>query len=486
MKLAVHMSMFCRNWTDDITVPLERVRQMGFDGAEISLYGSTDASLQKAFARARELGLEIICGTGVTMQTDPSSSDPVIREQAIAYLSQCVDRVANAGGLFLNGVLYAPWQSFSNLPRSVRWQNAASVLRQVSQYAAEKGVGLNIEVINRFETDFFNRVEEAVQFLDQVGMDNVKLLVDTFHMNIEEDDICQTLERYLPSIGCIHVCENHRGVPGTGHIDWKQFLSVLQQNGYDGYLDMETFVESDHEVGRAMCIWDGHGREAFQEAEKGIRYLRSLLGAENLYKDLIFHLNKVFAENAEYLCQLDREAGDGDHGITISRGFRKAYEDSLSLPDTADCNEVFRSIGYSMLANMGGASGPIFSMLFIQTAIRMNGQPELTVGIFKASIDATIREIHELTGTCRGEKTMLDAMFGVKDACDSYQGDDLIELMRLAQEGAHNGSLATRDMKATKGRAKFLQERSRGFLDAGSHSVYLIFKTIYETWRQGK
>lgn len=81
---------------------------------------------------------------------------------------------------------------------------------------------------------------------------------------------------------------------------------------------------------------------------------------------------------------------------------------------------------------------------------------------------------------------MLDAMFGVKDVCDAYKGDDLVELMELAQEGAHRGSLATKDMKATKGRAKFLQERSRGFLDAGSHSVYLIFKTIYETWRTNK
>lgn len=486
MKLAVHMSMFCKTWTDDITEPLQRVKKMGFDGVEISLFGNTEENLKKAFAEAKKLGLEVICGTGVTTETDPSSADASVRAKAAQYLKDCVDKVESAGGLYLNGVLYAPWQGFSDEDRQQRWSHASSVLKEVGIYARQKHIGLNIEVINRFESDFFNRVEEAVEFLKMVGEDNVKLLVDTFHMNIEEDDICTTLENFMPYIGCIHVCENHRGVPGTGHIDWKQMISVLKKKGYEGYLDMETFVEGGHEVGKAMSIWNGNDRDSYEEAEKGIRYLRSVIGEENIYKTLIFNLNKVFDTNAEYLCKLDCEAGDGDHGITISRGFRKAYEHSLELSDTADCNEVFKDIGYSMLANMGGASGPIFSMLFIQTAILMKDKKEFTAEIFKNSIDETINAIHDLTGTNRGEKTMLDAMYGAKDACDLYEGDDLLELMDVVQDGAHKGSLATKDMKATKGRAKFLQERSRGFLDAGSHSVYLIFNTFYETWREMK
>ena len=486
MKLAVHMSMFCKTWTDDITEPLQRVSKMGFDGVEISLFGNTEENLKKAFAEAKKLGLEIICGTGVTAETDPSSADAAVRAEAARYLKSCVDHVAAAGGLYLNGVLYAPWQGFSDENRQQRWSRAATVLKEVSAYAAEKHVGLNIEVINRYESDFFNRVEEAVEFLKLIGEDNVKLLVDIFHMNIEEDNICNVLETYLPYIGCIHVCENHRGVPGTGHIDWKQIIEVLKKKGYEGYLDMETFVESGHEVGKSMSIWDGHGRNSYKEAENGILYLRSVIGVENIYKTLIFKLNKEFAANSEYLCKLDCEAGDGDHGITISRGFHKAYEHSLELPDTSDCNEVFKDIGYSMLANMGGASGPIFSMLFIQTAILMKGNQKFTADIFKKSIDATIKAIHDLTGTNRGEKTMMDAMYGAKDVCDRYEGDDLLELMKLVQEGAHKGCLDTKDMKATKGRAKFLQERSRGFLDAGSYSVYLIFNTFYETWRDMK
>lgn len=200
------------------------------------------------------------------------------------------------------------------------------------------------------------------------------------------------------------------------------------------------------------------------------------------FRKLAENLDKVFAENAEYLCKLDCEAGDGDHGLTISRGFRTAKEEIEKLPSTTPENELVKNIGYAMLGSMGGASGPIFSTFFIQTAIILNNS-ELNVETFKESIINTISGIKDLANTTRGEKTMVDALYGIFDELEKYNGNDLVEAMNLAQQGALNGANATIQMKATKGRAKFLQERSIGFMDAGSYSVYLIFKTIYETWK---
>lgn len=484
MKVAVHMSMFCKTWEDDIRPHLAKVKELGFDGVEISLYGSTDQQLVDAFSMAKELGLEVICGTGVSEDTNPSSSDPKVREKATEYLISCVDKVVLSGGEFLNGVLYAPWQGFSEIGKEERWKNACDVLKVVGAYAADKGVGLNLEVINRFETDFFNRIEDAIEFLKMVDMENVKLLIDTFHMNIEEDDIYESLEQSLPYVGCIHITENHRGVPGTGHIDWKKIVTILESQQYEGFLDMETFVESGHEVGNAMFIWDGKNRNSYDEAEQGIQHIRSFFKKDNIYKALAIQLKDVFNENAEYLCKLDCEAGDGDHGMTISRGFQKACDAVMLLDDAASANEILKEMGYAMLANMGGASGPIFSSLFVQMAALLKGKNELDVITYKKCIEETIHAIHELTGTNRGEKTMMDALYGAKDACDVYEGDDLLELMDRVQEGAHKGSQDTFNMKATKGRAKFLQERSVGFLDAGSHSVYLILDNIYKMWRE--
>lgn len=201
------------------------------------------------------------------------------------------------------------------------------------------------------------------------------------------------------------------------------------------------------------------------------------------FRKLAENLDKVFSENAEYLCKLDCEAGDGDHGLTISRGFKTAKEEIEKLPMNTSENELVKNIGYAMLGSMGGASGPIFSTFFIQTAITLNNS-KLNAYTFKESVINTINGIKDLANTNRGEKTMVDALYGVLDELDKYEGNDLVEAMNLAQIGALNGAKATIEMKATKGRAKFLQERSIGFMDAGSYSVYLIFKTLYETWKE--
>lgn len=279
MKLAVHMSMFCKEWTDDIIPALKKVKEIGFNGVEISLYGASDENLLKSFNVAKSLGLDIICGTGVGPDTDPSNSDEKIRKNALEYLKNSIDKVSKAGALYINGVLYAPWQGFSKENREKRWKNSSEILREAGKYAKEKGIGLNLEVLNRFESDFMNKVEEGAKFIKEIDMENVKLLVDTFHMNIEEDNISESVERYLDYIGCIHVTENHRGVPGTGHIDWKSLMEVLKRKDYKGYLDMETFVESGTQVGDALFIWSGK-KSPLEEAEKGFNYLKNLLGGE--------------------------------------------------------------------------------------------------------------------------------------------------------------------------------------------------------------
>ncbi len=193
-------------------------------------------------------------------------------------------------------------------------------------------------------------------------------------------------------------------------------------------------------------------------------------------------LSEVFEENAIYLCDLDRSAGDGDHGLTISRGFTEAYAKTSELPEDTSLAEVAKTIGYAMLNSMGGASGPIFSTFFIQTAIILKDQDELDVSGFKKVIDGTIQGIGDLAGTKRNEKTMLDALYGVKDEMDRYHGNDLNEALGLAVAGAKKGAEATIDMIATKGRAKFLQEKSKGFMDAGCWSVVLIFEQLQTTY----
>ena len=278
MKLAVHMSMFCRTWTDDIRPFFPKLKEMGFDGVEISLFGADWSCLRSVFIEARNNGLDIICGTGISTETDVSSKDAAVRQAGIQYLNSAVDLAAEYGAEFINGVLYAPWQVFAlDEPLEERWKRSADSLHVVGEHAKKAGIGLNCEVLNRFETDFLNTLDEGSRFVHMIGLDNVKLLADTFHMNIEEKDICQALTSNIRNIGCVHICENHRGVPGTGHLNWRETVSTLEKAGYDQYLDMETFVEAGTEVGTALGIRRSSGLPPLEEAANGAAYMKKIM-----------------------------------------------------------------------------------------------------------------------------------------------------------------------------------------------------------------
>ena len=198
------------------------------------------------------------------------------------------------------------------------------------------------------------------------------------------------------------------------------------------------------------------------------------------YENLIVMLAQVFKENSLYLCKLDANAGDGDHGLTMERGFAKAKEKIASNSENYDMSSYFKEIGYSMLESMGGASGPIFSTMFIQWAIEMKDKKDLTSESFIKIIKGTIDAIYELIGTKKGDKTMVDALYGAYEKIQGQVNLPLPQVLKLAAEGAEEGSKSTKDLVARKGRAKFLGERSKGFVDAGSVSVFLILQNIYK------
>lgn len=206
----------------------------------------------------------------------------------------------------------------------------------------------------------------------------------------------------------------------------------------------------------------------------------------NVYKQFAENLKQVFEKNALPLCELDALAGDGDHGLTISHGFERAAQKVALLSDTAMPAEIFKEIGYAMLGSMGGASGPIFSIFFIQSAIVLKDRPALTGDLLREIVDATIAAIYDIAGARKGDKTMVDALYGVQEALTQTSCLQLSDCLSLASQGAQKGANATMDMVAKKGRAKFLGERSRGFMDAGSKSVSLIFEIMLHTFAEEK
>lgn len=281
MKIGVHMSMFCKNWDDDIIPFLEPLKEIGYDGVEVSLFGADRSSLGMVGKAIKNLDLEVNCGIGINSDTDISSHDKSVRDNGILFLKKCIDKTNEIGSKSLSGVITAPWQEFAmGCSRKERWKRSAEGIKIIGEYAQSAGVNINLEVLNRFESDFMNTLGEGSDFLELVGLDNVKLLADTFHMNIEENEIEQALQDNIKNIGYIHLCENHRGVPGTGHILWNNIFETLKANNYNEWITIESFVSSQGEVADGLSIWRDLG-EPMVEAKRGFDYINKCV---NKYK----------------------------------------------------------------------------------------------------------------------------------------------------------------------------------------------------------
>ena len=196
--------------------------------------------------------------------------------------------------------------------------------------------------------------------------------------------------------------------------------------------------------------------------------------------ELIVLLDKVadrIYENKDYLSELDREIGDSDHGVNLSRGFEKIREEKDNLIKL-NYSEFFNKIAMVLISNVGGASGAIYGTGLMKVAQSLKDINDLDRESVIKAADAMIEGI-KIRGKAQcGEKTMLDIIVPVVDTLKENKDEPLNILLEKIQAVAEEGLNSTKDMRATKGRASYLGERSIGHLDPGAMSSYLIIDTI--------
>ncbi len=274
MKIGVHLALWARRWDDDVIPYAETAADLGFDGVELSLLGmTTDRILAIRQALARR-GLQITCTTGLSPQADISSLDPAVRAAGLEYLAQAIRTTAGLGSRLLTGVLYAPWNVRLQEQREQRWAHCVDGLREAARIADAEGVTLGLEAINRFETDLVNTARQATQLCEDVGMPAVGVLLDAFHMNMEEKHIGDAIRATGRRLVHFHCDENDRGVPGSGHIAWDEIFDALRDIGYDGWLTLEMFVAANLAVSSDLAIWRQIEPDPTRTAREGLAFLR--------------------------------------------------------------------------------------------------------------------------------------------------------------------------------------------------------------------
>jgi len=276
--VGIEIFYWINNWADNQTAYFERAKQCGFEGVEISMVAGPDMATQPMRAELERLELAIFCSTGLSPQTDITSPDTSIRQAGIEYLKRCLETAHTLGSPILGGVTYAPWLHF---PPGTELQpyrdRSAEALRHVAQTAADLGLTICLEILNRFETFMFNTVAQGLTFLQQVDHPAVKLQLDTFHMNLEEDDIAGAIRQAGHTIGHFHCAANNRKLPGQGHLNWPAIKAALDDVNYQGWLVIETFPTPGHEVGRTVYTWRPLAQNLDEEARQSVEFIRQQL-----------------------------------------------------------------------------------------------------------------------------------------------------------------------------------------------------------------
>jgi len=201
--------------------------------------------------------------------------DASVRRQTQQHLRDTILAASEGGVTLIAGPLYCPVGYLPGRRRTAEeWSRAVEGYQNIADLLAQNNMTLAIEPLNRFETFFLNTAADAAALCEEVGHPNVGILFDTFHANIEEKDIAQgylTVGKYLKHV---HTCENDRGIPGSGHVEWNAVFQALKDLNYDGWLTIESFGFAIGELSAAAAIWRDIERTPDSIAFEGIKFLK--------------------------------------------------------------------------------------------------------------------------------------------------------------------------------------------------------------------
>ncbi|MBN2075083.1 MAG: sugar phosphate isomerase/epimerase [Dehalococcoidales bacterium] len=270
-------------WTEDFTekdLPLiEKAKELGFDVLDINVAHPERFPAEKVGEKIKEVEIEVVTTIGMPQDSNIIHPDPTVRKQGLATLKKMVDINAEIGSEIIAGVIYASWGYITGKPRTEEeWKWSVENMREAAEYAKSKGdILLAVEPVNRFETHFINIAEDAVEYCKEIGTGNMKILLDAFHMIREEMNFTDAVNicgrEYL---GYVHVCENNRGIPGTGLVPWREFFTALKNIDYDGPLSIESFDPGFEELNRLCAIWRNFADTGEELAVQGLKNLKEI------------------------------------------------------------------------------------------------------------------------------------------------------------------------------------------------------------------
>lgn len=282
MSLNVSFGVSTWLWTSPFqkdTISLfEKIKKMGFEAVEIPVEDPALIDVKDVKHALEKLELKaVICGA-FGPSRDFTHEDSTFHQNCFDYLRDCFDISNTLGAKFVAGPMYSAVgkaRKVSEEQKKKEWDLAVTNLHKVCQIAEAEGQVIAIESLNRFESDLINTTEELMQLVHDINHPAAKVLMDGFHLSIEEKNLEEAIKMVGDKLIHVQVSENHRGIPGTGMTDWKAFRKGLEAVNYQGVISIESFTPHVQELADAVCIWKPLAKSQDYFAEEGLKFLKN-------------------------------------------------------------------------------------------------------------------------------------------------------------------------------------------------------------------
>ena len=278
LEFGGHALVWAGDWSaEGARAAISGAARSGYDYVEIALLDPWKVDTAMTRDLLAEYGVRAHASLGLSPTTDVTSTDASIIAEGDELLRKATDVLHELGGTELSGVLYCSLGKYPGPASRENRANSVAAMQRLSDYAADKGINVNFEVVNRYETNIMNTGIEGLAFLDEVNRPNTFIHLDTYHMNIEEDGMEKSVIAAGDKLGFVHIGESHRGYLGSGNVDFDTFFAALKKINYQGPITFESFSSAvvDPALSNALCVWRNLWSDSDDLASTALSFMKA-------------------------------------------------------------------------------------------------------------------------------------------------------------------------------------------------------------------
>ena len=273
-----HALVWVGDWSpSSARAAISSAARNGYDYIELAIFDPWNFDTKLTKDLLQEFGLRAHASLGLSATTDVTSTDPDIVANGDELLRKVADVLHQLGGTELCGVIYSALAKYPSPATKENRSNSVKAMQRLADYTADLGINIDLEVVNRYESNIMNTGMEGLDFLDEVNRPNAFLHLDTYHMNIEEDGMQKSVLAAGDRLGYVHIGESHRGYLGTGNVDFDSFFKALKQINYKGPITFESFSSAvvDPSLSNTLCVWRNLWSDSDDLAKKSLDFMKA-------------------------------------------------------------------------------------------------------------------------------------------------------------------------------------------------------------------